>query len=208
MFSYFGCFCAFKSLSKSATLLPKLCHKAQGVALLVNLYKLSEIITYCLLLIKPRWQKAWSGQVRGAVGDEWLSVQIVTLFASAEVIDANVFGVYHPSRFCSYPIETEFNQLPPNTWGVNAFHLTLTAETHISLNFNCGLCFRTVNASDFSVNNKSITILYRGKIEGRWVVIKLECSLAKHITNCKLSSTRTLVKTRKTNSEIKSYDNS
>ena len=143
-----SCFCAFKSLSKSTTLLPKLYHKAQGVALLGNL--IFKIISYCSLLIKPHWQKAWSGRLRRAVGDEWLSVQIMTVFASAEVIDANVFGVFPPSRFCSYPIKTEFNQPSPNTLGVNTFHLTLT-ETPISLNINFGLCFRTVNGSDFCV---------------------------------------------------------
>ena len=34
----------------------------KGVTLLVNLYKLSEIITYCLLLIKSRWQKSRPSQ--------------------------------------------------------------------------------------------------------------------------------------------------
>ena len=67
MFSYFWCFWAFKSLSKSTTLLAKLYHKALGVALLVNL--ISKIITYFSLLIKPHWQKAWSGRLRRAVGD-------------------------------------------------------------------------------------------------------------------------------------------
>ena len=109
VFIFLVFFC-LKSLSKSTTLLPKLYHKAQGVALLVNL--ISKIITYCSLLIKPHWQKAWSGRLRRAVGDEWLSVQIMTVFAAAEVIDTNVFGVFHPSRFCSYPTKLNSDRRP------------------------------------------------------------------------------------------------